>query len=163
MAYGRGETDQVLARDPAGGHQLRAPGRGGETTLADRARLPGTQAGTRARPLRGPRLARLPSPRHVVHRGLWLPDRRAGEDSPLGIASRRDVQSASPTQKLPTPRRRRSGPSDTCRTRLPPCDDGSRWRSREVSNDVRAAPCATKSRPTIIVVCDTVELAAPLT
>ena len=54
-----------------------------QAALAHRARLSGAEARGRARSLRGPRLARLPSPRNSVHRGLWFPDRRASDDSPL--------------------------------------------------------------------------------
>src|SRR4051812_39988754 len=55
--------------------------------MAYRTRLPGAQAGTRARALRGPRLARFPPSRHALHRSLWLPGRRTGEDSPSGWAT----------------------------------------------------------------------------
>ena len=30
---------------------------------------------------------RLPSPRHAVHRGLWIPGLREGDDSPCGSRS----------------------------------------------------------------------------
>src|SRR3954463_12017605 len=82
VARGRAGADAVLAVDPARGDRLRRSGRLGSAALAHRAGLPGSQAGSRARALRGPRLARLPPSRHAVHRGLWLSDRRAGEIFP---------------------------------------------------------------------------------
>src|SRR6185312_16418430 len=63
VARGRSGADPVLAVDPARGDRLRRSGRPGPAALADRAGLPGAQAGTRAWALRGPRLARLPPPR----------------------------------------------------------------------------------------------------
>ena len=83
MAAGREGADQILVRQPARRHLLRAAGRSRQAALADRARLPGTQAGTRPWTLRGTRLARLPPSRHTVHRCLRVPDLRAGDDSPL--------------------------------------------------------------------------------
>ena len=51
--------------------------------LADRTRLSRTQAGSRARPLRRPRMARLSPPRKSLHRSPRVPDLREGDDSPL--------------------------------------------------------------------------------
>ena len=65
-------------------HFVSCTGRLCQTALAHRTRLSGPQTGGRARTFRGPRLARLPSPRHTVHRGLRLLDLRTGEDSPSG-------------------------------------------------------------------------------
>ena len=65
------------ARDPARGRHAGGAGRDRQAALADRARLRGAEAGAGARPLRGPRLARLPPPRVLVHRGLRLPGGRA--------------------------------------------------------------------------------------
>ena len=70
-----------------------------QAALAHRARLSGTQAGSRAWSLRRPRLARLPSSRHAVHRGLRIPDRRAGDDSPLRTAFRHAVPGTSLTRR----------------------------------------------------------------
>jgi SRSO17 transposase len=69
--------DQVLALDPARDGPDRGAGRDRQDALADRAGLPGAQAGAGSRPLRGAGLARLPPPRHPVHRGLRLPRSRA--------------------------------------------------------------------------------------
>ena len=88
-----------------------------QAALADRAGLPGPQAGTRAWPLRGKRLARLSSSRDAVHRCLWIPALRKGSDSPLRTMQRRSHRRISPTQRLPTPRISRSDLSVTCRTR----------------------------------------------
>src|SRR5208282_2369128 len=62
MAAGRKRADQILALDPAGGYGPRDARGNCQTALADRARLSGTQAGTRARSLRRTRLARLSPP-----------------------------------------------------------------------------------------------------
>src|SRR6185295_6392226 len=96
VAGRRERAHQVLALDPAGGHQLRAPGRTRQAPVAHRARLPGAQAGTRTGALRGPRLARFPPSRDALHRSLWLPDRRTGEDFPLRIG-RPEAQSDWPS------------------------------------------------------------------
>ena len=159
VARGRTGANPVLAVDPARGDRLRADGRPGAAALADRAGLPGSQAGSRARALRGPRLARLPPSRHSVHRGLWLPDRRAGEIFPLRPSSRRGLRSASPFRGLPTARRPRSGPSGTCRTRSRPCDGGSPWRWPGACTDARAAHAsirAIRPDPPFIAACDAV-------
>src|SRR6476659_1012953 len=165
VARGRAGADAVLAVDPARGDRLRRSGRLGSAALAHRAGLPGSQAGSRARALRGPRLARLPPSRHAVHRGLWLSDRRAGEIFPLRPKSRRrsrrGFRSASPFRGLPTPRRRRSDPNGTCRTRSPPCDDGSPWRWSGACIDARAAHAqirAITAEPSSIAACDAVVL-----
>ena len=89
MAESREGAHEVLALHPAARHCLGAHGRSRQVALAHRARLPGAQAGTRPRPLRRPKLARLPPPRHDVHRSLRLPDLRAGDDSPLSATCRR--------------------------------------------------------------------------
>src|SRR4051812_31368141 len=106
--------------------------------MAYRTRLPGPQAGTWARALRGPRLAWLPPSRHALHRSLWLPGRRTGENSPLRIC-RPEAQSAWPSRQLSTPRRLRSDRSGTSRTQSPPWAGGSPWPWPKASSDVRAA------------------------
>src|SRR3954467_14091869 len=72
VAGGEGGTDQVLALHPGRDGRARGAGRDRQDALADRAGLPGAQAGAGARPLRGARLAWLPPPRHLVRRGLRL-------------------------------------------------------------------------------------------
>ena len=104
-------------------------GRPHQTTLAHRARLSGAETGGRARPLRRARMARLPSSRHTLHRGLRIPDLRTGDDFPLRTSSRRDVPGICHSRRLPTQRLRRCGLNGTSRTRLQPCvDDCSRPR-----------------------------------
>jgi SRSO17 transposase len=49
VAGGRNRADQILVRHLARGYRRRSAGRLGQIALADRARLPGTQAGTRPR------------------------------------------------------------------------------------------------------------------
>jgi hypothetical protein len=95
-----------------------------QTALAYRARLSGTQAGGRARAFRRARMARLPSPRHAVHRGLRIPDLRAGDDSPLRTSFHHSVPETCRTRRLPTQRIRRYGPSVTSQTQSQPCVDG---------------------------------------
>ena len=92
-----------------------------QAALAHRTRLPGTQAGGRARTLRRPRVARLSPSRHALHRRLWIPDLRAGDDSPLRTSHHRAVPNACPSPRSSTPRRRRSDPSVIFQTRSPPC------------------------------------------
>ena len=96
----------------------------GQAALAHRARLSGAQAGGRARAFRRARMARLPSPRHAVHRRLRIPDLRAGDDSPLRTSFRPAVPETCRTRRLPTQRLRRCGPNVTSQTRSQPCADG---------------------------------------
>src|ERR1700720_4774861 len=121
VAARRARADQILAFHYARKHPLRPPRRFGEIALADRARLPGTQAGTRLWRLRRARVARLPPPCHALYRRLWLPDRRTRRPSPLRTVWRPALVGIYPSLRLPTQRRRRSGPNGTYRTRLPPC------------------------------------------
>ena len=148
MAAEREGADQILVRQPSRRHLLPAAGRSDQAALADRARLSGTQAGTRPGTLRGARLARLPSSRHTVHRCLRVPDLREGEDSPLRTSCRRDAPETCRSRRLPTPRHRRSGPSGIYRTRSRQCVDASPSRLPEASTDVRAAtPRANRRTP----------------
>ncbi len=85
--------------------------------------------------------------------------------SPLRPKSRRGFRSASPFRGLPTPRRRRSDPNGTCRTRSPPCDDGSPWRWSGACIDARAAHAqirAITADPSSIAACDAVVLSTPM-
>ena len=72
-----GCTAQILAVESACLHPAAQTGGARETALDHRTRLSGTEAGTRSRSLRRPRLARLPSSRHSRGRRLWLPGGRA--------------------------------------------------------------------------------------
>ena len=121
VARGRSRADQILALDAAGGHQLPPARRSCQAALADRAGLSGTQAGGRAWALRRARMARLPSSRHAVHRGLRIPDLRAGDDSPLRTSFHRAVPDACLTRRLSTPRIRPCGLNATSQTRSRPC------------------------------------------
>src|ERR1700751_1473054 len=123
VAQGREGTDKVLAVDLAADDRLCPSGRSGQIALAHRARLSGTEAGTRPRTLRGPRLAWLPSSRHALHRSLRIPDLREGDDSPLGSPPRLSLPATCRSQLLPTPRGRRCGLSVTAQTPSPPCAD----------------------------------------
>ena len=57
---------------PAGGHLVQGTGSDRQNALAHRARLPGTQAGSRSWSLRRTQLARLSSSCELVHRCLWI-------------------------------------------------------------------------------------------
>src|SRR6202049_896166 len=139
MAAGREGADQILVRQPSRRHLLRATGRSDQAALADRARLPGTQAGTRPWALRGPRLARLPPSRHPLHRRLRLPGLRAGDDSPPTTKDPPEPSAIGHSRSLSPRRRRRSGPSGIYPTRSRPCDAASPLPLPEASTDVRAA------------------------
>jgi len=80
-------TVQILARDLAAGDIVGRVGRHRQAQMAHRARLPGTQAGDRSRPLRGARLAWLSPPRHARHRGLRIPRQGEESDSPSAYRS----------------------------------------------------------------------------
>jgi len=159
MARRRGEAGQVLVLDRARRHPDRAAGVSRQAALpriAVRGRLSRAQAGARPRPLRGARLARLPSPRRAMHRGLRLPGRRAGGDRQGGLAEpaaslrealvdplrtrrRRAGRSASPSRRYPTPRRRRFAPSAMSRTRSRRCAGAAPEPWPERCQDVHAA------------------------
>src|ERR1700761_8522419 len=111
MARGRNQTQQIqiLALHAAGRNQLPPARRYHQDALADRARLSGAQAGSRARALRRAWMARLPSPRHAVHRGLRIPGLRAGRDSPLRTWFLPVALDACLTRWLSTPRLRPCG------------------------------------------------------
>ena len=74
--------------------------------------------------LRRTRGARLPSPRHDVHRSLRIPGLREGDDSPLSTSSRRAVQDDCSTRRLSTQRISPCGLSATFQTRSQPCACG---------------------------------------
>ncbi len=99
----------------------------------------GAQAGSGTRPFRRPWMARLPPPRHAVHRRLWVSDCRAGDDSPLSKPFRQDVPATCRSRRLPTPRRRRCGPNAMFRTRSPPCAAASSPPSSKRCRDAHAA------------------------
>ena len=147
MAARRGGAHQILALDPAQGHLLPQARRHRQDALARRARLPGPQAGDRARALRGTRMDRLPSSRqHCASppTASWSPK---GDDSPLRTSSRRESRETCPTRRLPTPRRPRSGRNATSPTRSPPSIADWRWRSLERSRDAHAAHVALHELP----------------
>src|SRR5262249_46500908 len=112
-------ADQILALHATRRYRFRSPRRSGEITLADRARLSGTQAGTGLCRLRGARLAWLPPSRHTLYRRLRLPDRRTRRLSPLRTGSHRALRGICPSRRFPTQRRPQSGPNGTCRPRSP--------------------------------------------
>jgi len=139
MADRGGRAHQVLALHPACHDQPHQPGPPRHAALAHRARLPGDEARDRPRPLRGPRLARLPSPPHPLHRSLRLPRRRTGDDSPLSRTPHAIPPSTWRSRRLPTTRRRRSGLNATSKTPSPPCACASPVNSPAPWHDVPAA------------------------
>ena len=92
-----------------------------QIALAHRARLSGAQAGGRARPFRGARMAWFSPPCHAVHRGIWIPHFRKGDDSPLRTSLRPAAPATCATRRLPTERLRPCAPNGTFRTRSQPC------------------------------------------
>src|SRR3954466_3575877 len=73
MAEGGSRTCEVLAFNPASKYKAKGTGCPRQTALDHRTELRGTEAGTRTRPLRRPGLARIPSSRHALYRGIRLP------------------------------------------------------------------------------------------
>src|SRR5712664_3004160 len=102
-------------------------------------------------------MARVPSPRHPVHRRVWTPGLRKGDDSPLRTSFGRSAPETSPTRQLPTPRSLPCGLNATCQTQSPPCAEGSLMLSL---GDCRVAPAAAKLQPRNfrVEICDAVVL-----
>ena len=100
--------------------------------------------------------------RHLVHCGLWIPDLREGDDSPLGTGHALAAQKTCCFQRLQTPRRRQSGPNAMWRTPLPVCIGASPWRSRDNYHAVRAAQARTGDLQQEFLVCDAVRLVGRL-
>ena len=121
VAKGRGRADQILALNASARHHFPLAGGHDQAALAHRARLSGTQAGGRARAFRRARMARLPSPRHAVHRSLRIPDLREGDDSPLWTSFHHAVPATCRTQRLSTQRFRPCGLNAISRIRSRPC------------------------------------------
>src|SRR4051794_39420191 len=67
-----GRVDEVRGVEPAGRHAGPAGGPPVEESVGGRAGVPADEGGTRAGPLRGPLLARLPPPRLLGDAGLRL-------------------------------------------------------------------------------------------
>ena len=131
MARGRSRADEILSVHTARKHQPARTGERYQAALADRAGLPGPQAGTWARPLRGARVAWLSPSRHAVHRRIRIPDLRKGSDSPLRTMQHRSHQRASPSQRLSTPRIPRSDLNVMSQTQSPPSGSRSPAPSQE--------------------------------
>ena len=143
VAEGRDGARQVLALQPAAPHRAQGPGPHRQGAMADRARLPGAQAGDRARALRGPRLARLPPPRQPLHRSLRLPGGRALPFSPCAPLHPPAARGTCATRRLPAARRRRSGLKGTCQTRSAPSAGTSSSASPEPCRAAHAASSHT--------------------
>src|SRR5215471_1404285 len=92
-------------------------------------------------------MARLPPPRYAVHRGLRVPDRRAGGDSPLRTASLPEVREACPSRRLSTPRSRPCGLNATFPIQSRPCTAISSSRSHEACRAVQPAHAPSRARP----------------
>src|SRR4051794_16007466 len=149
------EPTKILSVHAARKHQPPRLGERYQAAMADRARLPGPETGTRARPLRGARVAWLSPSRHAVHRRIRIPDLRTGSDSPLRTKRRHSRRRTSPSRQLSTPRIPRSDLNVTCQPRSPLSASSSPALSHAPS---RAAPVA--SAPHADPICDTVRLGA---
>jgi len=131
---------EILAVHAARGHGVRAHDRYRHDALAHRARLSGAEAGGRARPFRRAKLARLSPPRHHVHRRFWIPRRREGRFSPLGVSLPIHRRETCPSPRLPTQRLPRSGLSATSPTRSQRSDAASMSAFSHASRVALAAP-----------------------
>src|SRR6266404_6778442 len=102
-------------------------------------------------------MAWLPSSCHPVHRCLWIPDLREGDDSPLRTSFRRSAPATYPTPQLPTPRILPCGLNGTSQTRSPPCAEGSSQRSSDTYHAAHAA--AAQLGNVRVAICNAVVLA----
>src|ERR1700730_13175796 len=84
-------------------------------------------------------MAWLPSSCNPVHRCLWIPGLREGDDSPLRTSFRRAAPATCPSRQLPTPRILPCGLDGTSQIRLPPCAEGSSSLSLGVYHAARVA------------------------
>src|SRR5665811_1062699 len=159
VARRRERADQILALDPSQGYHVPRAGRPHQAALAHRARLSGAQAGGRAWAFRGQRVARLPPPRHAVHRRLRIPGLREGDDFPLWTLFRQAVRETYGSQRLPTQRLRRCEPNDTSRTRSRHCAYASASPSPADYRDAHAAQLQY-TETYHAEICDAVVLAA---
>src|SRR6202022_1411017 len=107
-------------------------------------------------------MARIPSSRNTVHRGLRIPDLRAGDDSPLRTSFRHAALAIFHIRQLPTQRLRPCGLNATSRTRSQPCADDCSSRLSGPSRDAHAVPL--RSHETRAgKFCDAVRLTISLT
>src|SRR4029077_4532836 len=102
-------------------------------------------------------MAWFPSSCHPVHRCLWIPDLREGDDSPLRTSFRRSAPATYPTPQLPTPRILPCGLNGTSQTRSPPCAEGSSLLSLVAYHAARAA-AELRSGNTRVKICNAVVL-----
>src|SRR6516225_3129131 len=101
-------------------------------------------------------MARVPPPRHAVDRGLWIPDLRKGNFSPLR-SCQSSLPASCPSQRLPTPRLRRCDLSVTFPIRFLPCAGGSSQSSSQSSHVAHVVE--RKQRDVHVAIYDTVLLA----
>src|SRR5882672_9144516 len=85
-------------------------------------------------------MARLPSSRHAVHRGLRIPDLREGDDSPLRISHHHGLPATCRSRRLPTQRLRPCGLNDIFQTRSQQCTDILSSQLPGPCHDVHAVP-----------------------
>src|SRR5512137_2314770 len=104
VARRREKAAEILAFNASERHRVPQTGGHYETALAYRARLSGAQARVGTRTLRRARLAGLPPPRHLMHRGLRIPCLREGDDSPLRTSFHPFVQEICRSRRSPAPR-----------------------------------------------------------
>src|ERR1700719_2016358 len=84
-------------------------------------------------------MAWLPSSCNPVHRCLWIPCLREGDDSPLRTSFRRAAPATCPSRQLPTPRILPCGLNGTSQIRSSPCAEGSSQLSLDAYRAARAA------------------------
>src|SRR5712692_6225757 len=141
VASGRAGAHEVLAVDGAGHGRARRARPPRENPLAHRARLPRAQGRDRARSLRGPRLARFPSPRRLMHRRVRLPRGRARSAFPPSTSCLPPPRSRTPW--FPPTRRCHCVLSVITRRRSRRCEPGTPAAS---SAPCRAVPTAEQTR-----------------
>src|SRR5262245_36058947 len=104
MAHRGIRTNQVLAIHSASRYRSSGTGAFRQTSLDHRTGLSGTETGTWLGTLRRKGLARLPSSRHSLHRGLWIPGGRTESFFPLSPDRQSWTTSSRAAARLPAAR-----------------------------------------------------------
>src|SRR5262245_29206852 len=102
-------------------------------------------------------MARLPPSRHSLHRGLRIPDLRAGGDSPRNRSCRQAVPATCPMRRVPAQRIHRCGLNATSQTPFQRCDADWWLPLPQRYRAAHAAPLQPQLG-TDIEICDTVRL-----
>src|SRR6185369_5016664 len=115
VAVRRIGTDQVLALHSSVRHRPGGTRAHGQASLDHRTGLSGIEAGTRVGTLRRTWLARLPSSRYLMPRGLWLPGGRKESFFPLSPSRQSWTTNARTAARLPAARLSAFAPSGIIR------------------------------------------------